>query len=236
MYLIVGLGNPGTKYEKTRHNVGFEVLNALAQKHFSSSFQINTRANAFVLEDTWNEEPIALAKPQTFMNNSGKAIRILYRKYKIKDWLSSIPGTFKIEQKHFQNSSGVFVNPFKQTKRGSSGTSLSSWKIERAKRYIIVVHDDIDLPLGKIKISLGASSGGHKGIESIIQEIKTQNFARVRIGIQPDRGKPQNVEEFVVQKFTPQETPIVAQTVQNAIHALQLLITQGIEKTMNEYN
>ena len=170
------------------------------------------------------------------MNNSGKTVKILHRKYKIKDWLSNIPGTHKFEQKHFQNSFGVFVNPFKQTKKTFSENSLSSWKNERENRYMIVVHDDIDLPLGKIKISLGSSAAGHNGIKSIIQEVKTKEFARVRIGIQPNKGKPDAIEEFVIQKFTPEEKPIINQAILNATHALQIIIADGIEKAMNEYN
>lgn len=149
MFLIVGLGNPGKKYEHTRHNVGSMVLDALKGVELPNAI---------------------LAKPQTFMNNSGKAIKSLYTKYKI------------------QNT-----------------------------KYIIVVHDDIDIPLGKIKVSFGRGSAGHKGVESIIKELGTKNFTRVRIGIQPVKGKPKNVETFVLKNFTSKELPLLSKTIDAAV-------------------
>ena len=129
--LIVGLGNPGKKYEKTRHNVGFRVIDELEKEIF--------------------DENIILFKPQAFMNNSGRTVK-----------------------KFFQNSKLKTQN-------------------------LIVVHDDIDLLLGKIRISKNSSSGGHKGIQSIIDTLGTKNFTRIRIGIRPKFKC--NTERFVLEKI-----------------------------------
>lgn len=233
MYIIVGLGNPGTKYEKTRHNVGFQVVDAFLQKNLSGSFQFDTRLNAMTLEERWSQEQLLLVKPQTFMNNSGKTVQQLYRKYAIKDWVLVPRATTHFTGRHFRSVHGIFTNPLegrfaKQPK--------SAWQTERTDRYMIVIHDDVDVMLGKIKISLGSNSGGHKGVESIIQQTGTKQFARIRVGVQPKDGKPANVEEVVVQKFTPEETPVITQSILNAEHALEIIIAQGIEKAMNEYN
>ncbi|TSC56695.1 MAG: peptidyl-tRNA hydrolase, PTH1 family [Parcubacteria group bacterium Greene0714_21] len=159
MFLIVGLGNPGKKYERTRHNVGFMVLDALKEVELPNAI---------------------LAKLQTFMNNSGKAVKSLVAKYQI-------PNT----------------------------------------KYLVVVHDDIDILLGKIKVSFGRGSAGHKGVESIIKELGTKNFTRIRIGIQPTSsaggpatGKPKNVETFVLKSFTPKETTLLQPAIAQAFEAL----------------
>ena len=155
MFLVVGLGNPGEQYEKTRHNVGFMVLDALESK----------------------PEHAVLLKPQTFMNNSGKAVKEKY-----------------------QNDT-----------------------------QLIVIHDDIDLPLGKIKISKNAGSAGHKGVESIMKEIGTQNFIRIRVGIQPEKGKPNNVEDFVLKQFTKKELPLLQEAIKNSVAALETILSDGVD-------
>ncbi len=144
MLLIVGLGNPGKKYTKTRHNIGFQVIDNLKSLNLPRAI---------------------LAKPKTFMNLSGKAIKSLIVKYKI---------------------------PF---------TCL--W----------VVHDDIDLPLGKTRISKNRGPAGHKGVKSIIKEIGTKNFNRFRIGIRPEKGKPKNIEKFVLQKFNKKEEQVIKEVI-----------------------
>ena len=144
MILIVGLGNPGKKYKKTRHNVGFQVIDVLKKSL-----------------DPAQDKGIILLKPQTYMNKSGKEVKSLITKYKIP--ISNL------------------------------------W----------VIHDDIDLLLGTIRVSKNVSSAGHKGVQSIIDELKTKNFSRIRIGILPKTGKPKNVEKFVLEKFTKEEKKIV---------------------------
>ena len=152
MILIVGLGNLGKKYQNTRHNIGFRVIDALTK----------TKRRGFML-----------AKPQTFMNNSGKAVKTLVKFYKIKP------------------------------------------------ENLWIIHDDIDLPLGKIKIAKGRGSAGHKGVQSIINELKTKDFNRLRIGICPKTGKPKNVEKFVLQNFTKEEEKIEKEVVEETIQAIK---------------
>ena len=151
MIIIVGLGNPGKKYEKTRHNVGFRVIDELTK--------IKTRK-------------FIIAKPQTFMNNSGKAVKALVSFYKIKP------------------------------------------------ENLWIVHDDIDLPIGKIKTAKGRGSAGHKGVQSIINELRTKDFNRIRIGICPKTGKPKSVEKFVLQNFTIGEEKFIKEVVEGAIQTI----------------
>jgi len=148
MILIVGLGNPGKKFQNTRHNVGFKVIDELKKE---------------------KPEGVVLAKPKTFMNQSGKAVRKLMSK--IKCQMSNL------------------------------------W----------VIHDDIDIPIGKFKISFGRGSAGHKGVQSIIDELGTKDFWRLRIGICPKTGKPKNVEKFVLQKFTKKEEKTIKEVIKKVI-------------------
>ena len=177
MFLIVGLGNPGKKYEKTRHNVGFMVLDAIASNFQFPIFNFQSKFNAQISKGLTDNQKVVLAKPQVFMNNSGRAVKSLYTKYKIQD-----------------------------------------------TKYIVVVHDDINIPLGKIKVSQGRGSAGHKGVESIIQSLGTKNFTRIRIGIQPAIGKPKNVEGFVLQPFKKSERPLLQTAIQDAIESLSSLL------------
>lgn len=140
MLLIVGLGNPGPKYKYTRHNIGARIVGELKPL---------------------NLEGVVLAEPTTFMNDSGRAVKLLTKRYPLD-----------------ANS-------------------------------LIVIHDDIDLPLGKIRISKNRGSAGHKGVQSIIDELKTKDFNRIRIGICPKEGKPKNIENFVLQNFTKEEEKII---------------------------
>ncbi len=155
--LIAGLGNPGKKYEKTRHNAGFLAADFL-RKHFElPAWKLSKKHNAFVSIGEINGKKIILAKPQTCMNSSGSAVRSLMRLYGL------------------------------------------------GEESLVVLHDDIDIPFGKIKISANSGSAGHHGVESVIEFLGTRNFTRVRVGIQPDQSKPDAVEEFVLQKFSQEE-------------------------------
>jgi PTH1 family peptidyl-tRNA hydrolase len=168
MILIVGLGNPGRKYEKTRHNIGFQVIDELG----------------FL-----NKKKVILAKTKTFMNLSGKAVKLLVSRYQL---------------------------PL---------TNL--W----------VVHDDIDLPLGKIRISKGRGAAGHKGVESIIKELGTKNFVRFRIGIKPKRKSANwRAERFVLQKFNKGEEKIVKEVIKKTAEAISFSLKGGFEKAMSKYN
>jgi len=167
MILIVGLGNPGKKYQNTRHNVGSRVIDEL---------KVLDLKNAI------------LAKPKTFMNLSGKTVKPLVQRYKIP--------------------------------------TPNLW----------VVHDDIDLPFGTIRIVKNRGSAGHKGVESIIKELGTKNFIRFRIGIQPKTGKPKTPERFVLQKFNKEEEKIIEEIIKKTVEALRVAIRNELNVVMNRYN
>ena len=189
MFLVIGLGNPGQKYQQTRHNAGFMAIHALGEKYDFPAFRLDKKSNSLISEGFINNEKLILAKPQTFMNNSGTAVKSLYTKYKILD-----------------------------------------------TRYLILVHDDIDLPVGTIRISTNSGSAGHKGIDSIINAIGTKNFTRIRIGILPKPEKPKNVDQFVLKKFTKEENEIIEQTIESSTRAIEMLLKEGLAQSMNEFN
>ena len=167
MFLIFGLGNPGEKYQFTRHNVGARII-----EHLES---LN-------LADT------VLAVPATFMNESGKEAKSLLRRHVLK------------------------IN------------------------NLIVIHDDLDIPLGEIRVVKNRGSAGHKGVDSIIKEIGTKDFVRFRIGVCPKSGKPQNPEKFVLQKFNKEEREIIKQIIEKATEAIEFFLKEGLEKTMGRFN
>jgi len=160
MIIIVGLGNPGKRYKNTRHNVGFQAVDEFARENNFPEFKLSKKSNSLISE----KENIVLVKPQTFMNESGKAIKVLLK--------------------------------------------------NTTRTVLVVIHDDIDLPLGKIRISKNRGSAGHKGVESIIKEIGTKDFTRFRVGVSSKTGKPKNVEKYVLQKFNKEEEKIMGQVVQ----------------------
>ena len=200
MILVVGLGNPGKKFEKTRHNVGFRAVDGFQEKNNFPVFKLSKKYLAEISEGALGDAKVILAKPQTFMNNSGRAVKLLTRNYKLK------------------------------------------------AKSLFIVHDDIDLPFGKIRISAGRSAASHKGVESIIKELKTphqtlrvgtgqaKNFVRFRIGIQPKTGKPENISEFVLQKFDREEEKTLKEVIKKAIEAIETAIKEGVEKAMMKFN
>lgn len=188
MTLIIGLGNPGKKYTRTRHNLGFRVLDEFRKTMLFAGFKLSKKFNSLLSEGEAACRKIILAKPQTFMNNSGEAVKNL-----------------------------IIDNQLLITN-------------------LIVVHDDLDLALGKIRICQARGSAGHKGVKSIIRELGTKDFTRFRIGIQPKKGKPNNAEKFVLQKFTEEEEKSVKQVVKKTCHALKVALEEGIKKAMSEFN
>lgn len=154
--LIIGLGNPGEEYTKTRHNAGFIFLDKVAKKFDFPDFRFEKKFNAKLTEGKIGKTKIILAKPQTFMNKSGEAVGALARFYKIKP------------------------------------------------KDVAVAHDDKDILLGSFKIQLNRSSAGHKGVESVMRFLKTEDFTRVRLGTAPqNRKKMGDIADFVIGKFTP---------------------------------
>jgi len=198
MILIVGLGNPGIKYKRTRHNIGFRVLDEFQRENNFPDFKFSRlrqgyggqakKFNTLISEGNIGRKKVILAKPQTFMNNSGQAVKNLTIHY-------SLP----------------FIN-------------------------LIVVHDDIDLPLGKIRISKSRGSAGHKGIESIIKELRSKNFVRIRIGIRNQELRIKNIEKFVLQKFTEEEEKIIKKIIKESCSVLKIILSEGLEKAMNKFN
>jgi len=190
MILIIGLGNPGKKFQKTRHNVGFRIVNNFRKINKFSNWKKRKKFLAKVSEGKINRKKIILAKPETFMNDSGKSVKLLVIGYKL------------------------LVD--------------NLW----------VAHDDLDIPLGKIKISKGKGSAGHKGVQSIIGEIGTKSFIRFRIGIKPKphtlRSKP--LDKFVLQKFSKKEERVLKEVIKKACKALEEGAKEGIEKAMSKFN
>jgi PTH1 family peptidyl-tRNA hydrolase len=180
MTIIIGLGNPGDKYKKTRHNIGFMALDKYAEKNNFPEFKLQKKLKAEISE----KDDVILAKPQTFMNESGKAVREI-------------------------------------TKNRPDGN-------------LIIIHDDIDLPVGKIKIVKERGSAGHKGVESIVQNIGNEGLIRVRVGI----GGSKDVEamKVVLKNFSIAEQEAINQTMEKISNALRSLMESGLDKTMNEYN
>lgn len=185
--LLVGLGNPGEKYAGNRHNIGFMCLDYYAQWHrvaFAKS-----RRQARISAARIGQYEVVLAKPQTFMNNSGQAVGRLVRQYKVK--------------------------------------------VEN----LVVIHDDLDLPVGRIRIRLGGSSGGHKGINSIVEHISDQGFVRVRVGIgRPNGAGEDDIINYVLGDFMPDEKAIIEDVIPLVGEALDSLLTEGLTVTMNRFN
>jgi PTH1 family peptidyl-tRNA hydrolase len=197
-YLLVGLGNPGTEYENTRHNAGRLALANWAKTYQKtdelSDWKLDKISQALKASGEVAGEKVTLLLPETFMNKSGTSL-----KDKIK-------------------------NP-KQAEK------------------LIVIHDDLDLPLGTLKISFNRGSGGHKGLESVIRAVKTKAFVRVRIGICPTTpsGKPKKPDadkilDFIIGQFKPVEAEVLKKVFKQSSLALGLLVSEGREKAMGEIN
>ncbi|MCL5962032.1 MAG: aminoacyl-tRNA hydrolase [Chloroflexi bacterium] len=182
--LIVGLGNPGGKYARTRHNVGFMSADAIAHRFSFPSWRRLFKAQ--VSEGTVAGKRVVLAKPQTFMNLSGEAVR-------------SLLGWYKLDPRH-----------------------------------LLAIYDDMDLPLGTIRIRERGSAGGHKGVQSIIQWTKTQEFPRLRIGIaRPGR---EGAADYVLSTFAPDEKPVIEDVISRCVEAVETILSEGIATAMNRYN
>lgn len=191
MKLIVGLGNPGDKYTKVRHNLGFMALDALHKKMGGEQWSLEEKFKA----ETLKMGDLILVKPTTFMNNSGMAVSALSKYFKI-------------------NPEGV-----------------------------IIIHDDLDLPLGKIKVRIGGAAAGHHGVESIIKDLGTDQFIRVRLGIGNLRsqsgerkGTTFGAEKYVLEPFMPGERSKVKHMLKQAVTAVETLLDKGIDTAQNQFN
>ena len=185
MYLIVGLGNPGAEYERTRHNLGFMLIDKLAADAGSAVKRSECRSlvgNALI-EDT----RVVLVKPQTYMNLSGEAVGCLTKKYELN------------------------VNS------------------------LIVISDDLALPFSSIRLRQRGSAGGHNGLKSIITALGTNEFARLRIGIQPEHPLD-DAKGFVLDAFSRTEKESLAEILERAEKALRSVLRDGIAKAMSLHN
>lgn len=183
--LLVGLGNPGKRYEKTRHNVGFMVIDEVVR-----SLKVQKPSEeclSLVYKTNLDGRDVLFAKPQTYMNNSGLAVVNLLEEYDL------------------------------------------------TPEEMLVVYDDLDLPLGRIRLRLEGSSGGHHGIESIIREIRTEKFPRLRVGI----GRPADknkVVDYVLSPFSEEEEGVLARVLQRASECLLRCVKYNPEESMNFCN
>lgn len=186
MYIIAGLGNPTKKYEHTRHNMGFEVIDKLAGKHAIKMKR--SRFTALVGKGEIAGVPVILVKPQTFMNLSGEAVGRIVKYYK--------------------------ANPEKD---------------------LVVIYDDTDLDVGKLRIKAHGSAGGHNGMKSIIAHLGSEAFARIRIGI-GKRDADADMVDFVLGRFDSEDKKQIDTAIEDAADAVEAILTEGIDRAMNRFN
>ena len=184
-WLIVGLGNPGLRYEKTRHNLGFMLIDRLAQKLQTQVKREECRA--LIGRTVFENQTIELAKPQTFMNLSGEAVGCLVK------------------------------------------------KSDRSVEKLIVISDDLALPFGKIRVRQKGTHGGQNGLRSIIDCLRTPDFIRLRIGIQPEH-EVANASSFVLENFSKSDFSEVENILETSVDAIFAVIKNGVEKAMAQYN
>jgi len=184
--LIVGLGNPEPKYDNTRHNIGFAVVDELA-KVWQMPLKENKRFQGQFAEGAVGGQKVRLLKPLTYMNRSGQSVRA------VADWY----------------------------KLGANS--------------VLVVYDDMDLPVGRLRIRTSGSAGGHNGMKSIIAHLGVKEFSRLRIGIGKSDGESGTISH-VLGKFAPQESKTIEEILYVSVKAIELSLKQGIEQSMNRYN
>jgi PTH1 family peptidyl-tRNA hydrolase len=184
MKIVVGLGNPGRKYQGTRHNVGYAVVDTLAASSHCGRFQDRFQAQA--AECAENSHRILLVKPETFMNLSGRCVREIVDFYQV---------------------------PLQE---------------------LLVVCDDFNLPLGKVRVRARGTHGGHNGLRDIQNHLGTMEYSRLRIGVEAPGDK--EAIEHVLGRFRPAERPVIEEAVAHAAQAVGIWVHQGIDACMNQYN
>jgi PTH1 family peptidyl-tRNA hydrolase len=185
--LVVGLGNPGEEYARSRHNVGAEVVAELAARH-GERLKLSKKERALTAEVTIGGRRVALAFPQTYMNDSGQSVQLLRRRYDIED-----------------------------------------------PAQIVIVHDELDLPVGRMKVKEGGGLAGHNGLRSLKQHLHTDAFVRVRIGV----GKPPSKEQgadHVLRRVSKAERTELDIKVQEAADAVEAIVADGVAAAMTKYN
>lgn len=186
MYVIVGLGNPKKEYINTRHNIGFDVIDMIAEE-----FQINVitrKHRAIIGKGLINGQKVVLAKPQTYMNLSGESVRELVDYYKIDE-----------------------------------------------ETQLLIIYDDVSLDVGKLRIRIKGSAGGHNGMKSIISHLGHNVFERIKIGV-GEKPKGYDLADYVLGQFTSQETKIMIECGKLVNEAVKLLIVEDVDAAMNKFN
>lgn len=184
MYIIAGLGNPGKKYENTRHNMGFLAVDLLAEKY---GIKVNKlRFKALTGEGRIAGQKVLIMKPQTYMNLSGESVRQALEYYK------------------------------------------------EDSQNLIVIYDDIDIPTGSVRIRKKGSAGTHNGMRSILYQIQTEDFPRIRVGI--GSGKKENLIDYVTGGVSSSEKTLLEESLIKAAKGAACIVEKGIDKAMNEYN
>ncbi|OVE73788.1 aminoacyl-tRNA hydrolase [bacterium B17] len=186
MKIIVGLGNPGSKYENTPHNVGFEVVDGLAGR-WSCELRRSLRFKARQCRTEWKGNDLLLVKPQAYMNNSGFAVSAVMRYYKA------------------------------------------------SPEDVIVIVDDADLEIGRIRIRPDGGTGGHRGLDSIVQHLHSKTFARVRIGIGKG-GEGKNLVNHVLKRFSQKDREAMDKVTDKAMEAVLMMVESGVDTAMNSFN
>ena len=185
--LIVGLGNPEPKYDRTRHNIGFAAVDELA-KTWQMPLSENKRFQGQFAEGVaLGGRKVRLLKPLTYMNRSGQSVRA------VTDWYKLQP------------------------------------------RSVLVIYDDMDLPVGRLRMRLSGSAGGHNGMKSIIAHLGGQDFPRLRIGIGKSDGQKGTISH-VLGKFAPEESKTIEEILYVSVKAIELSLIEGVEKSMSRYN
>jgi PTH1 family peptidyl-tRNA hydrolase len=182
--LVVGLGNPGPQYAKTRHNVGFMVADLLAGR-MGAAFKVHKKSGAEIVTGRLGHKPVVLAKPRTYMNESGRQVGPLAKFYSV------------------------------------------------SPADVIVIHDDLDIDFGQVRLKLGGGEGGHNGLRSVVNALGTKDFQRVRIGIGRPPGR-KDPAAFVLENFSAAERPEVPTLCEMAADACELLIESGLEPAQNQ--
>lgn len=185
-WLIVGLGNPGEKYARTRHNLGFLALDLLAERQ---KLKINRiKYKALVAETEFGGARCLLMKPQTYMNLSGEAVREAAQFYKIPS------------------------------------------------DHVLVIYDDVSLPVGKLRVRPSGSAGGHNGIKNIIAHLGTDVFPRVKVGVGAPSHPDYDMVDWVIGSFSAQEKKIVDEALDRALDAAECIISRGVTEAQNRFN
>lgn len=185
-WMLVGLGNPGSKYVRSRHNVGFRAVDALCERLRCRCNRLRLKALTGFCE--LGGQKVLLVKPMTYMNLSGQAVRPLADYYKIPP------------------------------------------------EHILVIFDDVSLPVGKLRVRPDGSAGGHNGVKSLIAELGTQDFPRIKVGVGEKPHPDYDLADWVLSSFSAQEEKALAPTIERALLAAETVIAEGTTQAMNRFN